>query len=138
MLEELKSRHATVSNLMSALGMLLARDQFPCMELATIRLQLSRASSARSRFIAETVGPALLGRLHGTEADGVRQLLADALALSQASSAHIVRWNAAAVAADWPGYAAEARTLLAMMEARVAREAGLLYPLLQADQRAAA
>ena len=47
------------------------------------------------------------------------------------------KWNANAIAADWPGYCRESRAILDALTHRIARENRELYPLLEAVHKVA-
>lgn len=115
---------------MTTMRRLIAKDAIDRDAVTRTRLGLGRASTARTRYLTDTVYPALLDMLTGADAAQVRQLSADAAHDRARSSAHVGKWNASSIAQDWQGFRADAATILAMMEARIAWEKRVLYPLL--------
>jgi hypothetical protein len=100
--------------------------------LSHARHQLMTASLARSRFLKDTVYPALLG----TGIDGIGAAV-DALDrdLSQHRadvSLHVSTWTPDRIAADWTGYRAASARLMRKIEDRIRREQAVLMPTLAA------
>ena len=115
---------------MTTMRGLIANDALDRDMVTRTRLGLSKASTARSRFLTETVYPSLLDTLPGSDAAQVRQLQADAANDRAHSSAHVSKWNALSIAQDWRGYRRDAITILTMMDTRIAWEKRVLYPLM--------
>ena len=130
MLATLEQRHAELLAMMATMRGLIANDRIDRDAVTRTRLGLGKASTARTRFLMDTVYPALLDTLAVTEAAQVRQLRVDASDDRARSSAHIGKWNAATIAQDWQGFRRDAVGILAMMETRIALEKRVLYPSL--------
>ncbi|RYF21860.1 MAG: hypothetical protein EOO77_05225 [Oxalobacteraceae bacterium] len=94
--------------------------------LGAARLRLSKASAARSKFVADEVVPKVRQvadeRLRGELTEMQRAFAAKRLK----SSEHVTVWSSAAIEKDWQGYRAAARQIWAMMEEQMARESRVL------------
>lgn len=130
MLATLEQRHGELLALMATMRRLIGNEEIDREAVTKTRLGLGKASTARTRFLTDTVYPALLDGLGGNEAAQVRQLRADAADDRARSSAHVGKWNASSIAQDWSGFRRDAAGILAMMDARIALEKRVLYPLL--------
>lgn len=131
MLATLEQRHRELAALIISMHELIANNEIDHDAVTRTRLGLSKASAARSTFLANMVYPALLNALSGAEAKSVRELQAGASADRARSSAHVAKWSASGIARDWQGFRQDAVGILAMMEARIALEKRTLYSLLR-------
>lgn len=129
-LATLEQRHGELLALMATMRRLIGNDEIDRDDVTRTRLGLGRASTARTRFLTDTVYPALLDRLDGVDAMQVRQLRVDAANDRARSSAHVAKWSASGLAQDWSNFRRDSAGILAMMEARIALEKRVLYPLL--------
>jgi hypothetical protein len=129
-LTTLEQRHVELLALMATMRGLIAHDAINRDEVTRTRLGLSKASAARTRFLTDTVYPALLDTVAGVDAAQVRQLRADATYDRARSSAHVGKWNALNIPRDWQGFRRDAADILTMMQTRIDWEKRVLYPLL--------
>ncbi len=100
--------------------------------LSHARHRLMTASLDRSRFLKETVYPALLG----TGIDGIAaavETLDRELSRHRADvSRHVSTWTPDRIGADWTGYRAASARLMRAVEDRMRREQAVLMPILAA------
>lgn len=97
------------------------------------RFRLSHASFTR-RTILENVFQLLLPNATPDDLRALGDLQSTGSAMRLESAAHVSRWTADAIEADWPAYCAASAALRRRMKARVEIEKRLVYPLL--EQRA--
>ena len=95
-------------------------------ELAKDRQSLTHASLARSKFVSETVVPALLKDADTDLRSELSDLLVAFTAKRLMSSAHIAKWTLESIEADWQGYCSAARDIWAMMKTQIERERRVL------------
>ena len=131
MLTTLERHHGDLLALMTTMRGLIANNDIDRDAVTRTRLGLSKASATRTTFLTDTVYPALLDTLAGTEAAQVRRLRTEAANDRARSSAHVAKWSAAGIAQDWQNFRGDAAGILAMMETRIALEKQTLYPLLR-------
>jgi hypothetical protein len=101
-------------------------------ELARARHQLMAASIDRSRFLKQTVYPALLGTGIAGIADALDALDSDLSTLRAAASLHVSSWTPDRIGADWRGYCAASAALMRRIDDRGRREQTVLLPALAA------
>ena len=94
--------------------------------LGLARVKLSRLSTARSRFVAETIIPHLLVNADLALRKELMELQRGFNAKRLASSEHVTTWSSRAIEADWNGYRQAARQIWAMMEEQMRRERTIL------------
>jgi hypothetical protein len=97
------------------------------------RFRVSHASFTR-RTILEDVFRHLLPDATAGDSKALRDLRSTGSAMRLESTAHVSRWTADEIEADWPAYCAASAVLRLRMKARVETERRLVYPLL--EQRA--
>ena len=99
-------------------------------KIADCRLQLSRASNARTRYLETDLYPRLLDTLPDEGSQPIRALRTQASALQTISSRHVAEWPIEAVVRDWAGYCLASRVVRAAMRHQIGAEKRLLHPLL--------
>ncbi len=109
-------------------------------------------NTVRTRFRTELIAhlkredwvlyPSLLASGDRELTDTAQNFVGEMGHISDAFAAYSRQWLPDAIAADWPGYCAATKTLLAALAARIEREDAGLYPLAltveAVDARAAA
>lgn len=100
-------------------------------ELDADRVDLTKASLARSAFISDEVVPALLVNASAELRQELAEMLASFTAKRQVSDAHIATWTYAAIEQDWDGYCGAARRIWAIMEEQLSDEWRILAPRLR-------
>ena len=100
-------------------------------QLAKDRQSLTNASLARSKFVSETVVPALLEDADTDLRSALSDLLVALTAKRLMSNAHIAKWTYASIEADWAGYCSGARDIWAMMKTQIEREQRVLITQLR-------
>ncbi len=133
MLEELRRAHDLVLRRLDELEALTAVDQPDRAALSSVRYQLTRASGARRKLLAERIYPHLLARFPGQAGAPVRALQESSPAIVATSSQHIHLWTIDETIRSWDAYRAASETMRAAMRARIADERRILYPLLRAS-----
>jgi hypothetical protein len=103
--------------------------------LTNARWKLSRASSHRRKFLAEIVYPAL-DRGTDTDLRRLEELRTAGAAMLGESARHVAAWSTERIVADWAGYQRASTAIRAAMRNRIAAEKAILYPLLEAAERA--
>jgi len=104
-------------------------------DLTNARWKLSRASSHRRKFLADHVYPAL-DHLPPSDSRRLEELRAAGAAMLGESARHIAAWSTEQIVNDWPGYQRASMAVRAAMRSRIAAEKAVLYPLLEAAERA--
>jgi hypothetical protein len=131
MLAELERHHSTLMELLNMMRRLTDEEHLSREDVTRTRLLLTKASTARTNFLATEVYPALLASPDGATVERVRQLQRDTSGDRTRSSAHIGKWNTESISADWSGFRRDARRIIAMMVDRIDQERSVLYPLLR-------
>jgi hypothetical protein len=106
-------------------------------ELGKRRSHLARLAGQRLRFLTGRLVPMLDSGPSPTHPAAARALEERLRALFAESTRHIGDWGSARIRADWPGYIAATRTMIAGVEAFLAAERREVYPLLATLPRAA-
>ena len=128
---DLQAAHSHLLDALEVLEAALASEVPDRAMLANARWKLSRASGMRRKLLVETVYP-LIEAAGGAGAARVAALRREDGEMSAASARHVATWTLDAVLADWPGYRAASATMRQAMQARVAAERAILYPLVAA------
>lgn len=130
MLATLRQYHQAIGTLLTALEA-LCQDQQPDMEkISAVRLELTRASRARSAYLNATVYPQVM-RAAPDQRIALEKLKSDGILMLVRSGDHIRHWTPRQIAADWSGYCSASKLARATMRSRIELEAKLLYPLLK-------
>jgi hypothetical protein len=103
--------------------------------LTNARWKLSRASSHRRKFLTDHVYPAL-DRVPSSDSRRLEELRAAGAAMLGESARHIAAWSTERIVNDWPGYQRDSMAMRASMRSRIAAEKAVLYPLIEAAERA--
>lgn len=103
--------------------------------LTNARWKLSRASAHRRKFLTETVYPALAD-VPEAEARRLDELRAAGAAVLAESARHIAAWSTEQIVNDWAGYQRASAAMRSAMRSRVVAEKAVLYPMLEATERA--
>lgn len=103
-----------------------ARDCADISGLEKARLDLTRASRERSRFVSENIIPRLLETADSDDRAALSDFLVAFTSKRLISNRHIERWTDEKIAADVQGYCAAARTIWSMMEEQMERETRVL------------
>lgn len=98
--------------------------------LGAARVKLSRASAARTRYISDTVIPALMPGADPALKAELEAMQRTFSAKRLASSEHVNNWTSQSIEKDWDGYRAASREIRRMMEEQIERERAILLPRL--------
>ena len=133
MLAELQQLHEKIVDLIGQLATLCEDRHCDIIKVSEVRLELTRASRARSAFLNAVVYPKVLRAASGDKKIALEKLKSDGLLMLVRSGDHIRHWTSREIAEDWPGYCRASAAARQTMLDRVALEAELLYPLLKRD-----
>lgn len=133
MLTELQQHHEKIRALLAELEALCDDSHADIVKVSAVRLELTRASRARSAFLNALVYPKLLRISPPDKRIALEKLKAEGLLMLVRSGDHLRRWTSREVAADWPGYCVASAVARKSMIDRIEHEADLLYPLLKED-----
>ena len=100
--------------------------------VSNARWRLSHAS-LRRRMLWGRVYRHLSPRVGPSDAAALNRIQAIDFALQQQSAAHVGKWTADAVEANWDGYCEASRAIRWKMDAYIAAERRVVHPLLAAD-----
>ena len=131
MLTELQQHHEKLRTLIAELGALCEDRHADIVKVSAVRLELTRASRARSAFLNAVVYPKLQRTSPPDKKIALEKLKSEGLLMLVRSGDHLRRWTSREVAADWPGYCLASAEARQRMIERVEHEAELLYPLLK-------
>jgi hypothetical protein len=135
MLARLKTVHEELLAGIKTLETVVQQSTPDVAGLTNARWKLSRASSHRRKLLAETVYPAL-DQASAADARRLDELRAAGTALLAESAQHIAAWSTDRIIGDWAGYQRASSAMRGAMRDRVAAEKAILYPLLEAAERA--
>ncbi len=99
-------------------------------ELGKRRAALARVTTERVRFVHGRLCPMLATGPTPRHAAAAGQLRERVAAVIAASNRHIGEWSTGQIAADWTGYGAATRAMVAQVRAVLAMERRDIYPLL--------
>lgn len=99
--------------------------------LAKARVDLTRASRARSQFVSDHIIPRLLETADCEDRAQLSDFFVAFTSKRLLSDRHIERWTDERIASDVPGYCEAARVIWAMMEEQMERETKVLGSRLQ-------
>ena len=130
-LARLREEHAELVRLVRQLGALIERPTPPAqLELFELRRQLTSTLIAHLKAEDWVLDPRLLSSSDPTIAATARAFNEEMGGLAAAFSGYSEKWNATAIAADWPGYCEASRTIIDALSNRILRENRELLPLL--------
>jgi len=131
MLAELRQHHEAISRLLTALEALCAEPQPDMAKVSVVRLELTRASRARSAYLNLVVYPFVERVCTPEQRIALEKLKSEGILLLVRAGDHVRHWTSRQIAADWNGYCNASATARQTMRDRMKREADLLYPLLR-------
>jgi hypothetical protein len=131
MLAELRQHHEKIGNLLAALEALCQERHADIEKVSAVRLELTRASRARSAYLNAVVYPKLMRACPPDKRTALEKLKSDGVLMLVRSGDHIRHWTTREIAQDWPGYCLASAAMRQTMRARIALEAELIYPLLK-------
>ena len=134
MLAELRQHHDKIRDLLAALEALCQDRHADIAKVSAVRLELTRASRARSAYLNAVVYPKLIRNCPPDRRIALEKLKSDGMLMLVRSGDHLRRWTSREVASDWPGYCLASAAARQTMLARIELEAGLLYPLLRNEK----
>jgi len=134
MLAELRRHHEKIGELLTALGTLCEDRHADIVKVSAVRLELTRASRARSAFLNAVVYPKVMRTCPPEKRLALEKLKSDGLLMLVRSGDHIRRWTTREITQDWPGYCLASAAARQTMRARIELEARLLYPLLKEER----
>lgn len=129
MLDDLPRLHARMLACLDELDQLTRQAAPPMERLPAVRLDLTRASRARTMLL-DRHHLDLLNRVSAAGRAQIEQLKAVAKQDLIVSANHIGAWTLREIAARWPDYCAASNDMRRAMRDRIAREKKLIYPLL--------
>ena len=133
MLAELRRHHEKIGELLTALATLCEDRHADIVKVSAVRLDLTRASRARSAFLNAVVYPKVMRTCPPEKRLALEKLKSDGLLMLVRSGDHIRRWTTREITQDWPGYCLASAAARQTMRARIELEAQLLYPLLKEE-----
>jgi len=133
MLAELRQHHEKIGDLLTALEALCQERHADIVKVSAVRLELTRASRARSAFLNAVVYPKVTRICPPDKRMALEKLKSDGLLMLVRSGDHIRHWTTREITQDWPGYCLASKAARQTMRARIALEAQLLYPLLKEE-----
>ena len=133
MLAELRQHHEKIGNLLAALEALCQERHADIEKVSAVRLELTRASRARSAYLNAVVYPKLMRACPPDKRTALEKLKSDGVLMLVRSGDHIRHWTTREIAQDWPGYCLASAAMRQTMRARIALEAQLIYPLLKEE-----
>ncbi|UYY76872.1 hypothetical protein [Sphingomonas sp. R1] len=122
LLQELDERHAAIEAGIGEIEEHCSRDLPDLVELAAVRVRLSRASTERSRFVREVVVPKILEQADPALLGELSQMIKAFSAKRVASSKHVAAWSSWTIQQNWYGYKEASRAIREMMRAQIERE----------------
>ena len=129
MASELQQAHCDLLGYIAELEAVLAAEVVDASVLASVRLQLSRASSRRRRIVAEVIQR--VSAAAGAEERALLELLRENdKAILAATSNHVREWSIRTILADIDGYRTASAEMRSAMRERIENERSVLYPLL--------
>jgi len=131
MLAELRQHHEKIGNLLAALEVVCQDRHADIVKVSAVRLELTRASRARSAYLNAVVYPKLMRTCPPDKRIALEKLKSDGLLMLVRSGDHIRRWTSRAITENWPGYCRASAAARQTMRDRIALEAQLIYPLLK-------
>ena len=134
MLAELRRHHEKIGELLTALATLCEDRHADIVKVSAVRLELTRASRARSAFLNAVVYPKVMRTCPPEKRLALEKLKSDGLLMLVRSGDHIRRWTTREITQDWPGYCLASAAARQTMRARIELEARLLYPLLKEER----
>ena len=135
MLAELRQHHEKIGDLLTALEVLCQAPHADIVKVSAVRIELTRASRARSAFLNTAVYPKVLRTCPPDKRMALEKLKSDGLLMLVRSGDHIRHWTSRAIAENWPGYCRASAAARQTMRDRIALEAQLIYPLLKEEAR---
>ena len=137
-LSKLRDDHLWLLATARRLGALIDQPKPPPrLHLFTLRHELSSVLIAHLKSEDWSLYPTLLASTDAHITATAREFSAEMGGLALDYRAHCEKWNATAIAGDWPGYRRDCREILDAVILRITREDRELYPLLQTTARAA-
>ena len=133
MLAQLRQHHEKIGNLLGALEALCQERHADIVKVSAVRLELTRASRARSAFLNAVVYPMLMHTCPPDKRIALEKLKSDGLLMLVRSADHIRHWTTREITQDWPGYCLASAAARQTMHSRIELEARLLYPLLKEE-----
>ena len=133
MLAELRQHHEKIGNLLTALEVLCQDRHADIVKVSAVRLELTRASRARSAFLNAVVYPKLLRACSPDKRIALEKLKSDGLLMLVRSGDHIRHWTTREITQDWPGYCLASAAARKTMRVRIELEKQLIYPLLKQE-----
>jgi len=134
MLAELRQHHEKIGNLLAALEVVCQDRHADIVKVSAVRLELTRASRARSAYLNAVVYPKLMRTCPPDKRIALEKLKSDGLLMLVRSGDHIRHWTTREITQDWPGYCLASAAARQTMRDRIALEARLLYPLLEKER----
>ena len=137
-LGKLRGEHAEILTLLAKLRQLIGKaSPPPTLHLFALRHELSSTLVGHLKAEDWVLYPRLLANSDRVIAGTARTFCDEMGGMAAAYSEHCLRWTAAAIAADWPGYCRDSEMLIDALSHRILRENRELYPLLERLDRAA-
>lgn len=136
LLSELRNAHRHLISQLLAMDALTSEREVDPTMCATSRWRLSQASLGR-RLLVARICDYFLPRLDPDWRTELRALAEADRGLLLVSSAHLGRWPASSIQADWPGFCSASREMQRKTHAHIALEQRVLYPLLEEAARRA-
>lgn len=118
----LAEHHQRIAAAVAGVRMQCALPSPDIAALSAARLRLSRASTARSRYVSYVVFPKLRAKADKSMLTQLSELQRTFAAKRLASSKHITTWTHQSIIVDWAGYRRDAERYLTMVEEHMAEE----------------
>lgn len=127
---ELKRQHVEIAKVARLLGATVANAAQP-QPIAALRWQLARLLMTHLAMEDRLFYPALQRMADSAARETGARFQTEMGGLGASFSTYMAHWSDDRVAADWPGFCAATRALLAALANRIEREDRQLYPLVE-------
>lgn len=131
---DLEALHGECQAAMTVMRSLIDAHNCDDVRVPVARHRMSQGSTRRLKFLSEVAYPCILQFASASQIEAVRVLQAQATANRVRSSAHVAKWSAAGVSADWNAFRRDSADILTMMADRLKQERDVLIPILKAGR----
>ncbi|HUE80137.1 MAG TPA: hemerythrin domain-containing protein [Sphingomicrobium sp.] len=129
---KLRDQHSELVRIVHRLTDLIARPTAPPqLQLFDLRRELASTLIGHLKTEDWVLYPSLLASPDAHVASTARSFSHEMGGLAAAFIDYSEKWNATAIAADWPAYCRDSRIVLDALTTRITRENRELYPLLE-------
>lgn len=130
MLEDLKTAHEQVRVCIDDMEAVTSACEPDRLQYTKARFNISKASMAR-RTCFHSICDEISNSASPSELEAIMLLRGEDRLLLGKSAAHVTRWTADTIEADWRGYRTASRSIRREMADQLDREVQFLFPLLE-------